>query len=86
MPLFEIDKFVGDMIADLSRLRMDIATFKALDPQTRKEVIKKLLNKLIDVPGLPDFLEPLLFNFLVEYMENFITSNINKNATPTGHA
>lgn len=78
MPLFNAEQFANEIVADLARLRLDMRIMKEITPEDRKEVLKKVLNKIIDIPGLPDFLEPLLFNFAVEYMEHFLKVNLEK--------
>ena len=78
MTVFNPDEFAKKVTSDLALLRIDMEIFRALPAEERKKVLKKVLNKLIDIPAMPDFLEPLLFRFMVEYMEYFFKTNFQK--------
>lgn len=36
----------------------------------------KMLNKIIDIPTMPEFVEAMFFSFAVNYVEHFVTSQI----------
>lgn len=73
---FDEKEFAKKIVSDLALLRYDIETLKSLSADQRKAVMKKVLNLLIDVPAMPEFIEALMFSFVVEYMEHFIKSKV----------
>jgi hypothetical protein len=50
----------------------DIKTIASLPAEEKKAVLKKAADILIDVPYVPAFLEPMIFNFVVEFLDHQI--------------
>lgn len=73
---FDEKGFAADIVKHLGLLRNDMQTLKSLRAEDRKAVTKKVLNLLIDIKNMPEFVEALMFSFVVEYLEHFIKSKI----------
>lgn len=63
---FDVDKFVDKFVNDLSFIQDDMNTLRKLPEKQMKDVLKKVMNKKIDIPGMPEFLEAIAFSFIVE--------------------
>ena len=73
---FDEKGFAADIVKHLGLLRNDMQTLKSLRAKDRKGVMKRVLNLLIDIKNMPEFVEALLFSFVVEYMEHFVKSKL----------
>lgn len=61
---------------DLAKLKNDMNFLQKMSAKDRKEVIVKMLNKMIDIPAMPEFIEAMFFGFAVNYVEHFVTNQI----------
>ena len=75
---FDERGFAKDVVVDLARMKSHMTTFRALPPETRKAVIKRIMNALVDVPYMPEILEGMMFAFAVEAFEHFFKSKFGQ--------
>ena len=64
------------LIEDIAKLKNDITFLRKLSAKDQKEIIKIYLNKVIDIPMMPEYIEAMLFGFLVNYGEHVINTRI----------
>lgn len=75
---FDERGFAKAVVTDLGRMKSHMETFKALPPETRKAVIKRIMNALVDIPYMPELLEGMMFAFAVEAFEHFFKSKFGQ--------
>ena len=74
MNTFNEKEFAEKVVADLTVLRADLMTLKALTPDQRREVLKRVMNILVNVPVLPEYVEAYGIAFGIGVIENLITN------------
>jgi len=77
---FSEKEFSEKIVADLTVLRADVMTLKALTPDQRRDVLKRVMNILVDVPVLPEYVESLGIAFGIGVIENMITNALSGEA------
>lgn len=70
--LFNPDIFAKDFARHLRQINMDLDCLKKLPKDQRNEVLQKTMNDLIDIKGVPEFIEAIAFSFIVKYADFLI--------------
>lgn len=64
------------LVEDVLKLKNDIELLRRLSPEDRRSVLKTFLNKLIDIPMMPEAIEAMLIGFVLSYAEHIVNTRI----------
>ena len=70
--IFNPDLFAKDFAGHLRQVSMDFDKLKSLPKDQRNKSLEKTMNILIDIKGVPEFIEAIVFSFIVKYADFLI--------------
>lgn len=75
---FDEEGFSKDLFTHLTLVQNDLMILRTLKPEERKDVLKRVLNLIIDIPVLPEMIEALFCSFLVEAADTFVKNTLSE--------
>jgi hypothetical protein len=79
---FDERGFAADFAKHLGLVRKDIETLSALPPKDRNSVMSRVMNHLIDIKNVPEFVEAWAFGIVINMIEGFISKQLGGKREP----
>ena len=73
---FDEKAFAEDFAKHLELLRNDMKTLGALPSKDRNAVMSRVVNLMVDIKNVPEFVEAWAFGIVIDMIEGFISKQL----------